>query len=146
MVAKKKTEKVVKMDKSSCSFCKIVAGDVPALKIYEDKEFLAFLDIHPLNPGLSLIIPKKHYRWVWDVPNAGDYFEVVKKVAKALEKAFGTEWIVSSIIGEAVYHAHIGVMPRFSNDGHGGAINFLARKNISKEQMEKFLKEIKKHI
>src|SRR3989338_7636604 len=130
----------------NCIFCKIANKEIPAHIIYEDDDFIAFLDINPQSQGHSQIIPKKYYRWVWDVPNAGDYFEVVKKVAKALEKAFGTEWIVSSIIGEAVYHAHIGVMPRFSNYGHGGAINFLARKNISKEQMEKFLKEIKKHI
>lgn len=96
---------------ASCIFCKIIAGEIPATKIYEDENFLAFLDIHPQSPGHTQVIPKKHYRWVWDVPNAGEYFEVVKKIAKAQQKAFGTDWILSRIIGDEVPHAHIWVYP-----------------------------------
>jgi histidine triad (HIT) family protein len=95
----------------SCIFCKIVAGEIPAEKIYEDTDFLAFLDIRPLSPGHTLVIPKKHYTWVWDVPNAGDFFEVTKKIALAQKKAFSTEFILSKIIGEEVPHAHIWVYP-----------------------------------
>lgn len=95
----------------NCIFCKLVAGEIPAEKIYENDDFLAFLDIRPLSPGHSLIIPKKHYRWVWDVPNAGDYFEVAKKVALAQKKAFGTEAVLSKIIGNEVPHAHIWIFP-----------------------------------
>ena len=68
------------MDKN-CIFCKIVAGAIPSHKVYEDDKFLAFLDIHPLAPGHVQIIPKNHYRFVWDVPNAGEYFEITKKLA-----------------------------------------------------------------
>jgi histidine triad (HIT) family protein len=94
-----------------CVFCKIVKGEIPAHKVYEDDEFLAFLDVHPLSPGHTLIIPKKHYRWVWDVDNAGKYFEVVKKIAQAMQKSFGTDEIFSRIIGEEVAHAHIWLFP-----------------------------------
>ena len=72
---------------------------------------MAFLDINPLSPGHTLVIPKAHYRWVWDVPDVGKYFEVVKKVAKAQQKAFGTDWILSKIVGVDVYHAHIWIYP-----------------------------------
>ncbi len=94
-----------------CIFCKIVSGEIPAEKVYEDEQFIAFLDIHPQTPGHVQVIPKQHHRYVWDVPDAGAYFEVAKKIALAQRKAFGTEWILSKIIGDEVPHAHIWVFP-----------------------------------
>lgn len=96
---------------NDCFFCKIVAGEIPAHKIYENANFLAFLDINPRSPGHAQVIPKAHHRWVWDVPNVGEYFEVVRKVAKAQQKAFGTDAIWSRIMGDEVPHAHIWVFP-----------------------------------
>ena len=72
---------------------------------------MVFLDIKPLSPGHILIIPKKHYRWVWDVPELPEYFSVVGRVAAALRKAFGQEMILSKIVGEEVPHAHIWLYP-----------------------------------
>lgn len=95
----------------NCIFCKIIKGEVPAHKVYEDEKFLAFLDINPLSPGHTLVIPKDHYRFVWDVPNAGEYFEVAKKIALAQQKSFGTDVIWSKIMGDEVPHAHIWVFP-----------------------------------
>ncbi|MFA6519323.1 MAG: HIT domain-containing protein [Candidatus Paceibacterota bacterium] len=97
---------------AGCIFCKIVSGEIPATKIYEDENYLAFLDIHPQAPGHAQVIPKTHYRWVWDVPNVGEYFEVVRKIAKAQQKAFDTDWILSRIVGDEVAHAHIWVFPK----------------------------------
>jgi len=101
-----------------CVFCKIIKGEIPAEKVYEDENYLAFLDIHPLSPGHTLVIPKKHYRWVWDLPagrqvspNAGTYFETTKKIAQAIQKTFGTEQVFSKIIGDEVFHAHIWLFP-----------------------------------
>jgi len=94
-----------------CIFCKIAKKEIPAHIVYEDSDFVAFLDVNPQSPGHVQVIPKKHYRWVWDIPNVGDYFEVVRKVAKAQQKAFDTEWILSKIVGEDVYHAHIWIYP-----------------------------------
>ncbi len=94
-----------------CLFCKIVKKEIPAEIVYEDVNFLAFLDIHPQSPGHTQVIPKKHYRWVWDMPNAGEYFEVVQKIAKAIGGAFETDWILSKIIGDEIPHAHIWVFP-----------------------------------
>lgn len=95
----------------SCIFCKIIAKEIPAHIIYEDDDFLAFLDIRPQSPGHTLIIPKKHYRWVWDVPNLSDYFDVVSKIALAQRKAFNQEHILSKIVGEEIHHAHVWVFP-----------------------------------
>ncbi len=99
------------MNTDNCIFCKIVKREIPSYKVYEDDRFLAFLDIRPLSPGHTLVIPKEHYRWVWDVPEAGTYFEVVKKIALAQKKAFDTDEVFSKIIGEEVHHAHIWVFP-----------------------------------
>jgi histidine triad (HIT) family protein len=95
----------------NCIFCKIVKGEIPAYKVYEDEKFLAFLDIRPLSPGHALVIPKTHYRFVWDVPNAGEYFEVAKKIALAQKKAFNVDSIIGKIVGEEIPHAHIWVIP-----------------------------------
>ncbi|HEY4498454.1 MAG TPA: HIT domain-containing protein [Candidatus Paceibacterota bacterium] len=98
-------------DGASCIFCKIIRGEIPSHKVYEDKDFLAFLDIHPHAPGHTQVIPKKHVRWVWDVENVGKYFEIVRNIAQAQRKAFDTDWILSKIVGDEVPHAHIWVFP-----------------------------------
>ena len=95
----------------SCIFCKIIVKEIPAHIIHEDADFLAFLDINPRSPGHTLVIPKKHFRWVWEVPNVGTYFEVVAKIALAQQKAFGTDAIWSRVTGEEIPHAHIWVFP-----------------------------------
>lgn len=102
---------------NDCIFCKIAAGAIPSHKVYEDADFLAFLDINPRSPGHTLVIPKQHYRWVWDVPNAGAYFEAARKVALAQKKAFNTDFVMAKIVGEEVHHAHIWVYP---NEKIGG--------------------------
>lgn len=104
-----------------CIFCKIAAGEIPSYKVYEDENFIAFIDIHPLAPGHVQVIPKDHYRWVWDVLNAGKYFEVVQKVALAQKKAFNVEIVRSQIFGEEVPHAHIWV---WAHDAAGDKNDF----------------------
>lgn len=99
------------MTQETCIFCKIVKKEVPSTTVYEDKDFLAFLDIHPRGPGHALVIPKKHYRWVWDVKNIGSYYEAVQKVARAQQKAFNTEKIISHVVGDEVPHAHVWLIP-----------------------------------
>lgn len=129
-----------------CIFCKILAGEIPSFKIYEDELFFAFLDIRPLNPGHTLVIPKKHYRWVWDVPEIGRYYEAVAKIARAQKKALGTDYVVSLVFGEEVPHAHVWLVPRLPGDGHGSAIDLTKVKKLSEAQMgeaqEKIVKEL----
>ena len=87
-----------------CIFCKISSHEIPSNIVFENENFLAFLDIRPLNPGHTLVIPRKHYRWVWDVPIPGLYFEVVTRIAKATQKVMKTEWIACEIAGMGVHH------------------------------------------
>ncbi len=94
----------------TCIFCKIINKEIPAHIVYEDADYLAFLDIRPLSPGHTLIIPKKHIRWVWDSDNIGAYFSIVQKIAHAQQKIFGTA-VHSKIIGEEIPHAHVWIYP-----------------------------------
>ena len=126
-----------------CIFCKIIKGEIPSYKVYEDKNFLAFLDINPRNKGHTLVIPKKHYRWVWDIPNIDKYYKVVGKIANAIRKSLKTEFIVSLVLGEEVPHAHVWLVPRFENDGHGISIDLSNIKKISPEEMNKTAEKIK---
>lgn len=97
---------------SDCLFCKIASGDIPSYKIYEDDNYLAFLDVFPLTKGHTLVIPKAHYKWVWDVENGGEYFEKVQEIAKHLQNVSGEEVVYSMIHGEGVPHAHIHLFPK----------------------------------
>ena len=110
-------------EQENCIFCKIIAGEIPCYKVYEDENFLAFLDIHPNAPGHVQVIPKTHFRFVWDMPNVGEYFEIVKKIALAQKKAFSVEIVRSQIYGEQVPHAHIWVWPEVSGDKENFAEN-----------------------
>ncbi len=69
-----------------------------------------------MGPGHVQVIPKTHYRWVWDVPNAGEMFEIAKKMALAQKKAFGADTVRSQIYGEEIPHAHIWVWPDVPGD------------------------------
>lgn len=119
----------------SCVFCQIVSGKISSYKVYEDENFFAFLDIRPLNIGHTLVIPKKHYRWVWDLENIGEYYIVVGKIANILRKVFNTEQVVSLVFGEEIPHAHVWLVPRFSGDGHAGAIDLKNIKNVNASEM-----------
>jgi len=94
-------------------FTKIVKGEIPAHKIYEDDKTLAFLDIHPLMEGHTLVIPKKQVQFVWDL-DEDNYIALMlstKKVALKLRDTLGVERVGSRIVGVDVPHAHVQLMP-----------------------------------
>jgi pantetheine-phosphate adenylyltransferase len=127
-----------------CAFCKIVKGKKKCLKVYENKKFLAFLDKNPRNPGHLLVIPKKHFRYVWDVPYIGEYFKTVQKLAKTIQRTLNTEWIISPVMGEEIKHAHVHLIPRFKNDN----FSFVPPpvKKLSYSKMKKIQEKIKEKI
>ena len=129
-----------------CIFCKIVNEEIPSYKVYEDDDFLAFLDIRPLTKGNTLVIPKKHYRWVYDVPNFGEYFEVAKKVSLATIKSLGAERITFLTLGMEVPHAHIRVIPRYEKDLHGDVPDITIFENFSADEMKEISGKIVKEI
>jgi len=130
----------------NCIFCQIVNGHVPAYKVYEDENFLGFLDKRPLNPGNVLLIPKKHYRWVYDLSNFGEYWEIAKKLALAIKKVINSRSINFLTLGYEVTHAHIRIIPRFDDDGHIDGIRLSAWKNIPPKKMEEIAEKIRKAI
>ncbi len=129
-----------------CIFCKIIKGVIPCYKVYEDDGYIAFFDINSLNPGHTMVIPKKHYRWVYDVPDIGSYYKVVQKIALAQKKAFDTDYIVSIVMGDAVPHAHVHLIPRHEDDGHGGGIKLDNIKKFSDAEMTGFADKIKQQL
>jgi len=103
----------------ACIFCKIIAGEIPCAKVYEDDEFLAMLDIGPVNKGHTLVIPKEHHENIWVMPKellcrmAG----VVQDVGKAVKKATDCYYVNVNVMGIDVPHAHIHLIPRHKDDG-----------------------------
>lgn len=106
------------IDMTDCIFCKIVAGEIPSYKIYEDEKYLAFLDVFPKTSYQMLVIPKAHIEWVWDVPNLGEYYEVAGKVARHIREVSG-EPVRQMVYGFQVPHAHIQLRPGEKNDLDG---------------------------
>ena len=100
-----------------CIFCKIVKGEIPCYKIYEDEDFLAFLDISQFTRGHTLVIPKKHYRFIWDVDNMEGYGRAIKKICDHFNKNLGYKYVDTLSLGRMVHHAHMHIVP---HNGEGG--------------------------
>lgn len=106
-----------------CIFCKIVAGEIPCHKLYEDEHVLAFLDIGPLSAGHTLVIPKGHYEAIDQVPAevAASMGRVIPSLSKAIRQATGAEsWNLlqnnGASAGQVVPHVHLHIIPRFAGD------------------------------
>lgn len=96
-----------------CIFCKIVEGEIPSYKVYEDDHFLAFLDINPINLGHTLLVPKKHIDYVFDL-NDESYCSIwtkAKELAPKIQAATNSKRIGIAVEGFAVPHAHIHLVP-----------------------------------
>ncbi len=107
-----------------CVFCKIIKGEIPSAKVYEDDLVLVFLDIAPFNFGHSVVVPKDHHHSVTTLP--AEYLAhmmgVAARVAPAIMRATGAEGFNlflnnGAVAGQVVPHAHLHILPRFVNDG-----------------------------
>lgn len=126
---------------SDCVFCKIVAGDLPCYKIYEDPLFFGFLDIYPRTRGHSILVSKKHYKWVYDVPEFDKFWLTALKITKAMQKALNPTFVTYVTHGLEIPHAHIHIMPR------KGETAFVPPQiNVEKKDMEKISKLISDNI
>ena len=110
---------------TDCVFCKIISGEIPSYKIYEDEDTFAFLDIHPINRGHTLVIPKSHHRNMLETPP--EVFERVLRtvhlLAPKIKQSVGAEGVNIGInnekaAGQIVYHLHVHIIPRWGDDGH----------------------------
>lgn len=99
-------------------FTKIIKGEIPSYKVYEDDKTLAFLDIHPLMPGHVLVVPKTEVEFVWDLPD--EYYQAlmstVKKVAVRMRESLPQQYIHERIVGIDVPHAHVQLIPFDTTD------------------------------
>jgi histidine triad (HIT) family protein len=109
---------------SNCIFCKIIDGEIPSTKIYEDDLVLAFMDISPINKGHILVIPKEHHPASSTIPEdvAGRMFQVGSKIGVALRRAldydgFNLHLADGACAGQVVMHAHLHIVPRGVEDG-----------------------------
>ena len=107
-----------------CIFCKIIKGELPSFKVYEDRHTLAFLDIVPVNYGHTLVIPKKHYSNMEEIPEKElkEVIVTVKMVGKALKEGLGVEGYNvgennDPVAGQIIAHLHFHVIPRSAGDG-----------------------------
>jgi len=126
-----------------CIFCKIVNGELPSYTVFENETSIAFLDINPFVKGHTLVIPKKHSRWIWD-SGEDEYVELMKSVrlvAEKLKKAYETDWIQVIIAGQDVHHTHIHLLPRKENDGYP-AVPIKPMGQLSKEEMKDIQQKI----
>ncbi len=133
-----------------CIFCKIVKGKVPSSKVYESDEVLAFLDVGPINKGHTLVIPKKHFETILDIPEneLKELILAVKKVAKAVETGVNADGFAVTMsnkkaAGQVVNHTHFHIIPRFKDDG----LKLWPKGyNYKEGEMEEFRKKITKQL
>ncbi|MFH1442619.1 MAG: HIT family protein [Candidatus Micrarchaeota archaeon] len=107
-----------------CLFCKIVSGEIPSSKVYEDKNHIAFLDIYPAKKGHTLVIPKKHHAHFSQInaQEIGEFIGAVQKVAAGVKKALKADGMnvflnEGKAAGQIIFHAHFHIIPRYENDG-----------------------------
>ena len=112
---------------SNCVFCDIVAGIAPASIVYRDERVCAFMDLYPVNPGHTLVIPNRHATYLAELePEDGaQMFRVGQRIAAALResgvKCEGINLFLAdgSVAGQQIFHVHLHVIPRFAGDGFG---------------------------
>ena len=94
-------------------FTKIIAGDIPCHKLYEDENYLSFLDIRPVNPGHALVIPKEEVDYIFDLSDKqlNGLWPIAKKIAKAIEAVVPCERVGVMVAGLEVPHAHVHLIP-----------------------------------
>ncbi len=122
-------------------FTKIVRGEIPSFKIFEDEKFYAFLDINPMTKGHTLVIPKNEVDYLFDIDDAmlSEMIVFSKKIAKAIEKAVTCNRVGVMVVGLEVPHAHIHLIP-IQNEADMNLSNM--RVELSKDEFEKIANDI----
>ena len=138
------------MDKESCIFCKIVKGEIPCAKIYENESVLCFLDIKPVNIGHALVIPKTHYMDIYETPEEilSEMMKTAKKISIALKQVLGADGVNvcmnnESAAGQIIFHSHIHVMPRIAGDGFGP---WQGKRDYQEGEMDEVAKKISQEL
>lgn len=126
-------------------FTKILAGEIPAHKILENGKYLAFLDIRPVNPGHTLVIPKQEIDYIFDVEDEllEGLIVFAKKVAKAIRKTIPCKKVGVMVAGLEVPHAHIHLIPIMESLSE---LNFARAKSMEQEKLSQIAAKIKANL
>lgn len=106
-----------------CIFCKIVAGEIPSIKVYEDDHLLGFMDINPVTPGHSLLIPKAHHATLFDMPDdlLGELLTAARGLGRAIQTGMGARGLNllqsnGRAANQIIDHFHLHLVPRYEAD------------------------------
>lgn len=134
------------MKDNNCIFCKIANGEIPSKTLYEDDKFRVILDLGPATRGHALILPKDHYKNIYEIPDetAADAIILAKKMAIRMTQALHADGFNiiqnnNEIAGQTVFHFHIHLIPRYAGDGQN--INWVPGE-MSQEELEEIKKQI----
>ena len=134
-----------------CIFCKIVAGEIPAIKVLDDEQVIAFMDINPATPGHVLVIPRRHAENIFEISeeDLAALMTGVKKCARAVRDALNAGGVtILQLNGKAsdqvVPHIHVHVMPRKENDGL--SVTAWEMKKGDMEEIQGIADRVKKHL
>lgn len=129
-----------------CVFCKIVNGEIPSYKVYEDETFLAFLDISQASVGHTLVVPKKHYDNLLeaDEETIGKLFKLATALAKQITKnlevaGFNILNNNGTVAGQSVHHLHVHILPRYENDA---IVMKFTQNHLSESEMQTIVERI----
>ena len=115
---------------NNCIFCKIANGEIPSKTLYEDEEFRVILDLAPATKGHALILPKSHFKNLYELPEktAGKVMKLAKKMATTMTEKLGCDGFNvvqnnNEVAGQTVFHFHMHLIPRYENDNQRIAWN-----------------------
>lgn len=134
----------------SCIFCAIVEGKQETSVVYEDGRVIAFMDIFPINPGHTLVIPREHYANLQELPAdlGGEIFKVAMRVEKAIRRSdirpAGTNFLLADgpAAGQEVFHVHLHVIPRLVADGSGFRFGRANRSRPNRQELDELATKI----
>lgn len=133
-----------------CVFCKIAAGQIPSKTLYEDEFSLAFLDVFPSAKGHCLVIPKKHYHTLLDIPESelSQVCRTMQKIGAAAMKAtnaggFNVLQNNREAAGQVIHHLHFHIIPRFAGDGLKMQ---MGSRKAEEEELKEWEKQIRRHL
>ena len=138
------------MKKEDCVFCKIVNGDIPSNTIYENSEFKVIMDISPATKGHVLVLPKEHFKDIYDIDaeTAGKLFQPAAVVARALKEVLHCDGLNiiqnnGEIAGQTVFHFHMHLIPRY--EGDDVTVKWKEH-SMDAEEMDQLRKDIRKAL
>ncbi len=138
---------------SDCIFCKIINGDIPAAKVFENEHVIAFLDISQVTKGHTLVVPKVHKENIYELTSdiAQRVFEVVPTIANAIREQFSPEGINilsnnGEIAGQTVFHYHMHIIPRYGKGDGFGAVWKSHQSDYTFDELQHIASQIKQGL